>query len=255
MYHIINKILLSVTLILLQGAGSIAQTPADSLSAVLKQKDITPGQKVIMLSLLARAKSIKETDNAIRIGVQAVQLGRTLPDAQYTAIAYAILSQIYIQDNDISKCAQAVDSSLFYAGRTGSREAKGIAWYRKSWLENLKGQPKEALVSAQQALKFLEGTEAVNYVSSVYYIIASIYANQYDSPLHKKYAQLCLQTALKGTDYDNLLLANQTLGTYWQYYHMLHSFECGSIFLRLVFSFQLLCNIHFLLIVEIRIQN
>ncbi|WP_157309501.1 helix-turn-helix transcriptional regulator [Chitinophaga tropicalis] len=229
MSHIINKITISIALILLQGTGSIAQTPADSLNTVLTQKNITPEQKVITLSLLARAKSIKETGNAIRIGIQAVQLGRTLSDAQYIAIAYAILSQVYIQDNDISKCAQAVDSSLFYAGKTESKVVKGMAWYRKSWLENLKGQPKEALVSAQRALKFLEGTAAVNYVSSVYYIIASIYANQYDGPLHKKYAQLCLQTALKSTDYDNLLLANQTLGTYWQYYHMQHEDDRSSL--------------------------
>lgn len=201
---------------------STAQTPADSLSAVLTQKNITPAQKVMTLSLLATAKSITETTNAMRIGLQAVQLSRTLSDARYTAIAYATLAQIYIQDDDITKSAQAVDSALFYAGRTESQLAKGVAWYRKSWMENLKGKPQEALISAQQSLKYLEKADAVNYESAVYYIIASIYANLYDGPLHKKYALLCLQTALRGTDYDNLLLAYQTLGTYWQYYHMQH---------------------------------
>ena len=201
---------------------STAQTPADSLTAVLTQKNITPGQKVMTLSLLATAKSITETNNAMRIGLQAVQLSRTLSDAQYTAIAYATLAQIYIQDDDITKSAQAVDSALFYAGRTESQLAKGVAWYRKSWMENLKGKPQEALISAQQSLKYLEKAGAVNYESAVYYIIASIYANLYDGPLHKKYALLCLQTALRDMDYDNLLLAYQTLGTYWQYYHMQH---------------------------------
>jgi hypothetical protein len=205
---------------------SNAQTPADSLSAVLKQKNITAAQKVSTLTLLATAKSITENANAIQIGLQAVRLSRTLPDAQYTAIAYAILAQVYFQDDDVNKSAQAVDSALFYAGKTESQLAKGIAWYRKSWMENIKGQPQEALISAQQSLKYLEKTNAVNYESAVYYIIASIYANLYDGPLHKKYALLCLHTA---RDYDNILTAYQTLGTYWQYYHMQHEDDKSSL--------------------------
>lgn len=229
MLHIINKIAISVIVVLLQVTVSTAGTPADSLSAVLAKKDLTREQRVITLSLLARAKSITETNNAISIGLQAVQLSRTLSDGQYTAIAYAILSQVYIQKDDINKSAEAVDSAIFYAGRTESQLAKGIAWYRKSWLENLRGRSHEALVTAQQSLKYLEKTGAVEYQSSVYYIIASIYANLYDSPLHKKYAQLCLQAALKNMDYDNLLIAYQSLGTYWQYYHMQHEDDRASL--------------------------
>lgn len=226
---IINNITISIMTFLLPVTVSIAQTPADSLSAVLTQKNITREQKVITLSRLATAKSITETANAIRSGLQAVQLSRTLSDPGYTAIAYAILAQVYLQDNGMAKSAQAVDSALFYAERTESQLAKGIAWYRKSWMENIKGKPQEALISAQQSLIYLEKAGAINYQSAVYYIIASIYANLYDSPLHKKYAQLSLQTALKDMDYDNLLLAYQTLGTYWQYYHMQHEDNQSSL--------------------------
>ncbi|UPK72035.1 hypothetical protein [Chitinophaga filiformis] len=229
MLHIINKIAVSVIFILLQFFVSSAQTPADSLGAVLTRKNITREQKVSTLSLLAEAKSITETVNAIQIGHKAVELSRMLPDAQYTAMAYAILAQIYLQHDDIGKSAAAVDSALLYAGRTESPLAKGIAWYRKSWMENLKGKPQEALISAQRSLRYLEGTGAAKYQSAVYYIIASIYANLYDSPLHKKYALLCLQTALKSMDYDNILLAYQTLGTYWQYYHMQHEEDRSSL--------------------------
>ena len=227
--QIINKISVFVIIILFQVIVSTAQTPADSLRAVLTQKSMSPEQKVTTLSLLARATSITETTHAIQTGLQAVQLSRTLSDAQYAAIAYAILSQIYVQDDNITASAQAVDSALFYAERTESQLAKGIAWYRKSWMENIKGKPKEALISAQQSLKYLEKTGAANYESPVYYTIASIYADLYDGPLHKKYALLCLQTALKDMDYDNLFLAWQTLGTYWQYYHMQHEDDRSSL--------------------------
>lgn len=216
-------------ILLISAMVGYAQSAADSLSTELTQKNITTAQKVSTLSLLARAKSITETNNAIQIGLQAVRLSRTLSDTRYTANAYAILSQIYVQNDDITTAAQAVDSALFYAERTEDQLAKGIAWYRKSWMENIKGKPKEALISAQQSLKYLEKTGAVSYISPVYYTIASIYADLYDGPLHKKYAQLCLQTALKDLNYDNLLLAWQTLGTYWQYYHMEHQEDRSSL--------------------------
>lgn len=222
MLHIINKIAISVILVIFSVVFCVANVPADSLRALLQQKQLTPEQKVATLTSLARAISVTETDHAIDIGMQAVALSRTLPDVQHTAIAYAILSSVYLQKDDLIRSAQAVDSALFYAGKTERTLAKGIAWYRKSWMENIKGKPQEALMSAQQALRYLEKTGAVNYQSAVYYIIASIYANLYDSPLHKKYALLCLETARRDQDPDNLLSAYQTLGTYWQYYHMEH---------------------------------
>ena len=223
MLHIIKKIAISVILTFFSGVVCGANIQADSLSQVLLQKNITGEQRVMTLSMLARVKSITETDNAIKLGLQAVQLSRGLSDAQYTAIAYAILAPIYLQKDDLTRSAQMVDSALFFAAKTESTLAKGVAWYRKAWMENLKEKPQEALISAQQSLKYLEKTGETNYAASVYYVIASIYANLYDSPLHKKYAQLCLHAALKDMDYDNILMAYQSLGTYWQYYHMAHS--------------------------------
>lgn len=222
MLHIINKIAISVIGVIFSVGVCVGNTPADALRAALKQKDLTPVQRVATLSQLARAISITETSNAINVGMQAVALSRTLQDAQYTSMAYAILAPIYLQQDDLSKAAQVVDSALWYAGKTESRLAKGMAWYRKGWMENIKGKPQEALISAQQALRYLEKTDAFNYQSAVYYVMASIYANLYDSPLHKKYALLCLESARKDKDDDNLLLAYQTLGTYWQYYYMEH---------------------------------
>jgi hypothetical protein len=222
MFQLINKIAISVIVFTLLVVTSIARTPADSLSAVLAQKNITPEQKVMTLSLLARAKSITENKNAIAIGLQAVDLSRALPDAQYTAIAYATLAQIYIQNNDLTRSAMVVDSAVYYAEKTESPLAKGIAWYRKCWMENIKGEDKAALLSGQQALKYLEKAGSAYYESGVYYVIASIYANQEDGPLHKKYGALSLKAALVDMDYDNILCAYQTLGTYWQYYHMAH---------------------------------
>lgn len=220
--HIINKISVSVILLCICLNSVYAQKTADSLSAILDQKNITTEQRVITLSQLARARSITENANAIKLGELALQLSRSMPDAKYTSFAYTTLVQIYIQKDDMTRTAQAVDSAVWYAAKTEDKVTKGYAWFRKSWLENMKGKSQEALISAQQALKYLEGSNSPAYESLVYYVIAGIYANQYDSPLHKKYAYLCLSTARQSRDYDNLICAYQTLGTYWQYYYMQH---------------------------------
>lgn len=229
MSQLINKITISIIIFTLLVVTCTARTPADSLSAVLAQKNITPEQKVLTLSLLARAKSITENEHAIAIGLQAIQLSRSLPDAQYTAIAYATMAQIYIQHNDLTRSAAVVDSAIYYAEKTASPLAKGIAWYRKCWMENIKMDDTAALRSGQQALKYLEKAGSAYYASGVYYVIASIYANQEDGPLHKKYGLLSLQAALVDMDYDNILCAYQTLGTYWQYYHMAHRDDRASL--------------------------
>jgi len=229
MFQLINKIAISVIVFTHLVLPCAAGTPADSLSAVLTQKNITPEQKVLTLSLLARAKSITENKNAIAIGLQAVDLSRRLSDAQYTAIAYATLAQIYLQANDMTRSAAVVDSAVYYAGKTESQLAKGIAWYRKCWMENIKGDAKNALLSGQQALKYLEQAGSAHYASAVYYVMASIYANQEDGPLHKKYGLLSLKAALVDMDYDNILVAYQTLGTYWQYYHMSHTSDKAAL--------------------------
>lgn len=238
---VINKITILFAALLLQITTSTARTPADSLRSMLAHKNLTKEQEVLALGQLAKATSITATSEAIHTAQQAVQLSRSLPDAQYTAITYAIMAQIYIQADDINKSAQAVDSALFYADKTESPLAKGVAWYRKSWMENIKSQYPEALASAQKAVQYLEKAKATNYLSAAYYIIAGIYANQYDGPLHKKYAQLCLQTTQQDKDYDNLFCAWQSLGTYWHYYYMQHQDERAALDSALFYN-KLACN-------------
>lgn len=218
----ISKIALYILLLDVSALTSPAQTPADSLTAVLKQQKLTTEQKVHTLSLLARAQSATLNSLAIQNGLQAVQLARPLSDAQHLAIAYAILAPVYLQNDDMPQATQAVDSALFYAAKTENPLARGIAWYRKSWIENQKGKSKEALASASQALQYLEKAGSPYYEAGVYYVMAGIYANEYDGPLHKKYAQLSLHAAQKAGDIDAILCAWQTLGTYWQYNYIEH---------------------------------
>ena len=194
-----------------------AQFIADSLSARLQQKDLPLEDRVTTMALLARAKSVTDTKNAIRIAQQALPLSSQLPDAKYKAFVYTTLVQSYGINNDMLLAQQAVDSAVWYAAKTSDRRIKGFAWFRKGWLQDIQGNDHEAMVTYLQALKYLEGTGAYIYQSFVYYNIAGNYGEWDDLANQKKYAQLALQAARQSGDPDQLAAAYQAMATCYHY--------------------------------------
>jgi hypothetical protein len=118
-------------------------------------------------------------------------------------------------NSDMLLAQKSGDGAIWYAYRTSDRRIKGIAWYRKAWLQNIQGNPHEAEANYLQALKYLEGTGAYAYESFVYYDLAGNYGSWNDLPNQRKYAQLCLQTARQSGDFDNLALAYQAMASYY----------------------------------------
>lgn len=215
-----KKINLLVLFCCVQIVVARGQSLADSLNNVLSKKELSPENRVMTMGLLARAISVTETDHAVEIGQQTLQLSRTLKDDRYKAFAHATLVQLYYQHNEIAKAQLSVDSAIWFAGKTTDRQVKGIAWYRKGWLENLQGKTKEAVSSSLEALKYFAGTNSPNYEASVYYIIGGIYAEWRDLPTQHKYARLCMIAAINSGEPDNLLAACQALATYYHYAYM-----------------------------------
>src|SRR4051812_23323953 len=77
-----------------------AQFTADSLDARLLQKNLPLAERVTTMGLLARAKSVTDTKNAIRIAQQSLPLSGQLPDARYKAFVYTTLVHLYGINND-----------------------------------------------------------------------------------------------------------------------------------------------------------
>jgi DNA-binding NarL/FixJ family response regulator len=106
---------------------------------------------------------------------------------------------------------------MWYADKTTNKRIKGIAWYRKAFLEDAQENPRESIKSCLEALKYLEGTGAYDYESFVYYNIAGTYAKWEDLPAERKYAELCVQTAEKSGNFDNIAHGQQAMATYYHY--------------------------------------
>jgi len=219
----INRIGVLILLCSIQSVVTQAQIIADSLSTILLQKDLPVENQVMTMGMLARAKSLTETEKALKIGQQALQLSNTLPDPQYKTFIYSILVALYQQHRELPKAQEAQDSAMWYAGKTANRRIKGIAWYSKAFLENIRGKNKESVSSSSAALKYLEGTGAYDYESFVYYNLAGIYAEWEDLPAERKYAELCVQTAEKSGDFDNMAYGQQAMATYYHYRYKQHS--------------------------------
>jgi hypothetical protein len=193
-----------------------AQVIVDSLSARLFQKKLPLAERVTTMGLLARAKSVTDTKNAINIAQQALPLSGQLPDARYKAFIYTTLVHLYYLNDDLPLAQKAVDSAVWYAGKTSDKLAKGFAWFRKGWLQDVGGSSHEAEATYLQALKYLAGTDGYYYESCVYYYLAGNYGAWNDVPNQGKYAQLCLQAARQSGDPDNLVNAYQAMASYYR---------------------------------------
>lgn len=211
----INRIGVFILLFCIRSVVTQGQIIADSLSAILSQKDLPVENRVMTMGMLVRAKSLTEIEKTLKIGQQALQLSNTLPDPQYKTFIYSTLIQLYQQHRELPEAREALDSAMWYAAKTTNRQIKGIAWYRKAFLESSQEKSKESVSSSLEALKYLEGTGAYDYESFVYYNIAGIYGEWEDLPAERKYAELCVLTAEKSGNFDNLAYGQQAMATYY----------------------------------------
>jgi ribosomal protein L20 len=168
------------------------------------------------MALLAKSKTITDTKNGIRIAENALLLCEELQDpSRYKSFVYSTLVHLRFMNSNMELAQKAVDGAIWYAYLTTDRRIKGIAWFRKGWIQDIQGEAHEAEANYLQALNYLEGTKAYSYESFVYYYLAGNYGSWNDLPNQQKYAQLCLQTARQSGDPENLAFAYQGMASYY----------------------------------------
>jgi DNA-binding CsgD family transcriptional regulator len=190
---------------------------ADSLKKRLSAPGLTVEEQVMTMGRLSRALYFADPRGAIALEKKALQISRHLTDGQYKAFTFATLTYLYIQADSVIQATQAIDSALWYAGRTNNNTVKGYVWFRKGWLENYNDQPDTAARSLVQALHFLDGQQAYSYESSICYYMAGIYAYWNDPDRQETYARRCLQAALQGQDPDDICRGYQIMASYFLY--------------------------------------
>src|SRR3954467_2502703 len=134
MFRTIRLVAIFLCVTNLAQAGGLA----DSLSKVLTRKDLTMENRITTMGLLARATCVTNSEGAMRIENEALQLCRQVNDPKSSTFIWSIMVMLqYYYGKSIPKCREAADSALYYAQQSNDKLSLGIAWYRKAWVENL----------------------------------------------------------------------------------------------------------------------
>lgn len=190
------------------------QREADSLLQQIQQPGIKNTAKSRIMSRLAALYVNRDTAKGLDYGRQALALAGKTGDAASLSYVYSYLASVYIRTSDERAVTNAVDSAMWYAGKTNDRLVKGLAWYRKGWLENIDNNIDEAVLSWQRALDFLDGQpEGTRFCAGIYYLYFGIYAERGDLGKEQYYARLALKAAQQASPGDILSAAWQINGT------------------------------------------
>ncbi|ANH83133.1 hypothetical protein A8C56_21030 [Niabella ginsenosidivorans] len=186
----------------------------DTLLRQLQQPGLPISQQAQVMAQLAALYVKSDSQKGRDYGRRALELARRSGDAAVQSYVFSYLSNVYFSTESDTATAQAVDSALWYAGQTKNRMVRGLAWYRKGWLQNIENRPEEAVQSWHQALDYLEGLpEGARLRAGIYYLYFGIYSEREDLDKEQLYARLALQQAQQAGEEELLSSAWQINGT------------------------------------------
>lgn len=183
------------------------QRVTDSLARILAQPGLQTEQKVKILTRLSNIYAARDPAKGLAYSRNALEAARAAGSNALVSYAYAYLANAYFRADSMNLTVKATDSALWYAGKTTDKLAKGVAWYRQGWLQNLNNQVDDAVASWQKALDNLEGLkEGAMYSAAIYYLYFGIYAERGDLSREQGYARMALREAqASGGDGHSLL--------------------------------------------------
>lgn len=186
----------------------------DSLEQVLREKDLSAGEKVFTIGRLASHYYFNdEKTKADSLLDEALRLAGTLENKQYLARTLAIQAmQLRIQGDSTAKARLQLAMDNLTDNTDPS--IKGYVWYAKGWMEVRDEQPAEAVASFIHALRHYEGStdmSSMSSKSSIFSELYSIYGAWRDLDNMEKYARLGLDNAKKSGNPDALVVTLYSL--------------------------------------------
>src|SRR5699024_5653558 len=185
----------------------------DSLEVLLSNSQLDTQTRILSLCQLANSTPLDQVDKAIEANKKAIALAQKHRYADGLCLAWSQQVQFEMIQRDGIAAQQAADSMLYHA-QNASELYKGIAYFRKGYLENLQNKPEEAFESWEKAIPMLEEDDGQKYLSSIYYLKFGIYAERENQKEASRYAELALESAQKSKDIDAEIKAWQIKGTY-----------------------------------------
>jgi hypothetical protein len=193
-------------------AVSAQQKLIDSLQKRLLLTTKTNENYTLYQAQLAEAIRFVDTAKSKAMIEQSMAICANQTNAVINTKVYCIATIIYRQNNEYAKMITAADKAINYAITSKDNYANAYANYVKALsMESLEDATE--LEFYFTALKFAEKTDDAILLSKIYYYIYGFYAINNNVDLENKYANLCLQEALKTLDGEVLSKAWQANGT------------------------------------------
>lgn len=210
-----NRLILLYTLGIFIGLPvslSAQKRISDSLTNVLKQNDLGSHERAMTMSRLADALSFDDLPLAMEKNREAILYAGKSKDKAAMSYAYSCRAVYYVFAQKIDIAQKMADSAVFLAQKA-SPLIKGIAWYRKGYVETVDNNPEAALKDFQTALNNLGEPDGALYRSGIFYSLYGIYAERSDVTKATDYARLSLEAALQSKEPSMLTAAWQINGT------------------------------------------
>jgi DNA-binding CsgD family transcriptional regulator len=187
----------------------------DSLEEALSQNGMTVYQRAVTMARLADAVSFGNSGLGLEKNTAALAYAEAHGDRAAASYVYSGRAALYAAIGDMSAAEKAADSAVLLA-RGASAFIKGLAFFRKGYLQNIDNNPDSALKDWQRALDLLgraSDEDAALYQANIYYLLYGIYAERSDSARATGYARLALGRAQDSHNPGMQVAALQINGT------------------------------------------
>ena len=188
------------------------QKTIDSLQKQVSNSKISDKNYALYLAQLAESLRFISIEKSISLIEKSIYLSSKNNNLILKSKIFATASIIYRQNDNYSKMIKNVEKSIFFANQTRDYFVKANANYCKSLaMQSLENESE--LEYCFRALNYAEKAKNSILLSKIYYNIYGYYAIHSNLVLEKKYANLCLNEALKTNDGEVLSKAWQASGT------------------------------------------
>jgi len=195
------------------GQGLYAQSfIIDSLSRAIKIASIK--DKPMIMAELARANFEKDLKKSVRICHDAIVMARGQHNKEAEAFCYASMAHLLVQQNQQQSAERYLDTAVKKLDHHTKPAIAAFVWFRKGWLELVKGNNDRAmadLLKADLLIKNTTNRSAINYKVLINHYMASIYAYGSDTLKQHKYALACLAAARRSIFADDMQTAYMTV--------------------------------------------
>ncbi len=214
---VMNKILLSISFILIGFAAGAQQKLIDSLQRYSYQPDIKPETCVKSLADLGYLMRFTDRKQALLIGNEAIKISWGVKDKQYASYAWMRIYNTYRAIDSVTMILTSIDSAMYYAKQSQNPVALGNAYRIEGNYAYAKNNVEKAVLDLLKALDYLRNEKGQDEpIGLVCYMLSSIFVTQKDLTDAKKYIDVLMAYSSKD-NFDAMSYANFSYSSYYYY--------------------------------------